>query len=558
MRYLLMIYQEPAAIPPTEAEWGAMVGEYNAYTKWLQDTDQYLGGEALRPVSDATTVSVVGGRRVVTDGPFAETKEHLAGYYLISTAGPRRRDRGGRPDARRPVREDRGPADRRGCLTGPARTHHAVTPVRESAADAVARAFREEHGRCARHPDPRARRLRSCRGGRRRGVSPRAWRRWPRDGVPDRPGAWIVTAARNHAIDRIRRARRFAERAPFLARDAEFDAASRTAALINSAEDDVAPIPDDQLRLIFTCCHPALPPRGERRADPAHPRRPHDARRSRPPSWCPRPRWPSAWSGPSGRSATAGIAYAVPPAERLPDRLDSVLQVLYLIFNEGYEASAGDRLLREDLCAEAIRLARLLAALLPDEPEALGSLALMLLHDARRPARLRSRRLPRAPGGPGPVALGPPRRSRKARPSWSGRWRWVVPVPTRSRPRSRRCTTRRPRRRRRTGARSWACTACFARLAPSPIVDLNRAVALSMVAGSRGRPGGDGAAGLDVALATYRFYHAARADLLRGERRWEEADRGLPARAGADATSARSGGSSKAGWRPRSGAGLDG
>jgi len=83
MQYLLLIYEEPPEVQPTEAEWGAMMGEYNAYTAWLRETGQFRGGEALHPVSDATTVSVRDGRRVVTDGPFAETKEHLGGYYLV-------------------------------------------------------------------------------------------------------------------------------------------------------------------------------------------------------------------------------------------------------------------------------------------------------------------------------------------------------------------------------------------------------------------------------------------------------------------------------------------
>ncbi len=83
MRYLLLIYEEPPATPPTDEEWAAMMPEYNAFSQWLRDTGQYLGGEALQPVTDATTVSVRDGRRIVTDGPFAETKEHLGGYYLI-------------------------------------------------------------------------------------------------------------------------------------------------------------------------------------------------------------------------------------------------------------------------------------------------------------------------------------------------------------------------------------------------------------------------------------------------------------------------------------------
>jgi RNA polymerase sigma-70 factor (ECF subfamily) len=210
--------------------------------------------------------------------------------------------------------------------------------------------------------------------------------RWPVDGIPDNPGAWITTTARNRAIDRIRRARRLVEKTQELGKAAVDELPPGPEALVLAAEEHM-PLEDDRLRLIFTCCHPAL----AMEARVALTLRtlgglttPEIARAFLLPETTLAQRLVRA----KRKIRDARIPYRVPPDHLLPERLDGVLRVLYLVFNEGYDASSGDELIRRDLCAEAIRLGRVLATLMPDEPEVLGLLALMLLHDARRDARV--------------------------------------------------------------------------------------------------------------------------------------------------------------------------
>ena len=210
-----------------------------------------------------------------------------------------------------------------------------------------------------------------------------ALQRWPKDGIPGRPGAWLTTAARNRAIDVLRR------KAVGAAKLREVAAMSPSPEPdpVPGIETDHSGVPDDRLRLMFTCCHPALTlearvaltlrtlaglttaeiARAFLASEPTMAKRLVRAKQ---------------------KIQHAGIPYRVPPAHLLPERTPGVLGVLYLLFNEGYSATAGADLVRQNLSAEAIRLARVLARLMPDEPEAAGLLALMLLHDARRPARL--------------------------------------------------------------------------------------------------------------------------------------------------------------------------
>jgi RNA polymerase sigma-70 factor (ECF subfamily) len=202
-----------------------------------------------------------------------------------------------------------------------------------------------------------------------------ALQRWPEEGLPPSPAGWIITTARRRGIDHIRR-------------ESTRDDRQAQAMQLNEPDEprDVGPVADDQLRLIFTCCHPALAPEVQVALTLrliAGLQTPEIAKAF----LVPEPTMAQRIVRAKKKIKAANIPYRIPDDHELPDRLPPVLAVLYLVFNEGYVASAGEELVRCDLCAEATRLTRVLAELMPDEPEVQGLLALMLLTEARRAAR---------------------------------------------------------------------------------------------------------------------------------------------------------------------------
>ena len=330
---------------------------------------------------------------------------------------------------------------------------------------------------------------------------------WRRDGVPANPGAWLTVAARRRAIDRLRRDRSLADRTDRLAELARLDSQEHPKVTDESA------IIDDRLRLIFTCCHPALdmPARvaltlralgglttGEiARAflvsEPTMGKRIVRAKR---------------------KIADAHIPYRVPSDDELPDRMRGVLRVVYLVFNEGYSATEGDRLVRAELCSEAIRLGQLLSRLMPDDAEAWGLLALMLLHDARREARVNAQgqyvpleHQDRSLWDAGRIREGLEALGRAVRLRRPGQYQLQAAITAVHLEASDAETV------------DWAQIAdlygALAKLNPSPVVELNRATAVGFASGAE--------AGLelleplleDPALERYQPLQAAHAELLR-------------------------------------------
>ncbi|MBI3747908.1 MAG: RNA polymerase sigma factor [Chloroflexi bacterium] len=342
---------------------------------------------------------------------------------------------------------------------------------------------------------------------------------WPARGVPDNPGAWITTTARNRAIDRLRRRSRLTEKIEALGREA-------TESALQSIEpepaEDAMHIADDRLRLIFTCCHPAL----AMDARVALTLRtlgglttPEIARAF----LLPEPTLAQRLVRAKRKIRAAGIPYRVPPPELLAERLDGVLHVLYLVFNEGYSATSGDSLVRRELSAEAIRLTRVVDQLLPTEPEVLGLLSLMLLHDARREARV-------GPDG-ALVLLEDQDRTRWNRDTIVEGHSLIRRALERGRPgpyQVQAAIAALHDDAASAGDTDWAQIADLYRalraMTPSAVVELNLAAAVAMADGPA-----VGLAMMDGIAATceldrYPYLHAARADLLRRLRRWSEAE----------------------------------
>jgi RNA polymerase sigma-70 factor (ECF subfamily) len=333
-----------------------------------------------------------------------------------------------------------------------------------------------------------------------------ALERWPSSGLPPSPAGWIITTARNRAIDRLRR-------------DASRDVRHAQAVLLQNVEprEEEDAVQDDRLRLIFTCCHPALAPAsqvaltlrllgGLTTAEIARA------------FLVPESTMAQRLVRAKGKIRDARIPYRVPSAEELPGRVRAVLGVIYLIFNEGYTASAGERLVREDLCAEAIRLGRLTASLVPDDPEVIGLLALMLLIESRRAARVT------VDGGLVPLAS-------QDRRLWNRRLieegqrlvrhclRRNQPGPYQIQAAINAVHADAPS----AAATDWRQILRLydqlMAIAPTPVAALNRAVAVAEVAGADAALAIADSLGLDQ----YYLFHAIRADLLRRLGRYEEA-----------------------------------
>ena len=255
MKYLCLIYSDETQWPKlSAADMQMMMAEYREFSGGIQKSGQYLGSNRLQPTHTATTVRVRNGKLSTTDGPFAETKEQLGGFFLIEAQGSERGDPGRVADPRRALRLHRGATDRRVAAAGVAADVHGRRCGEASSRDGRSRLPRRVAPR-PRHADPPPRRLRPRRGGAARRLPRRARAMARATACRRNPRAWLVSAGRFKAIDALRRRARFDAVARGTRR--RLDAAARRAGGQHDATDDIE---DDRLRLIFTCCHPALPP----------------------------------------------------------------------------------------------------------------------------------------------------------------------------------------------------------------------------------------------------------------------------------------------------------
>jgi RNA polymerase sigma-70 factor (ECF subfamily) len=342
----------------------------------------------------------------------------------------------------------------------------------------------------------------------------RALSNWPKSGIPDNPAAWLLTTAKRVAIDDFRRAKTFEQKRLLLEADARI---AMEEEIVVSDED----IPDERLRLIFTCCHPALNREaqliltlrtlgGLSTSDIAHA------------LLMAEPTVGQRITRAKRKIRDAGIPFQTPSAADLPDRLDTVLNVIYLIYNEGYVASAGDSLFRVDLATEAIRLGRVLVRLMPDEPEAIGLLALMVLNDSRRDARVDENGVL--------VTLDNQDRTRWNRTAIAEgtalvdralRMRRVGPYQIQASISAIHCQAATPE------DTDWAQIVALydvmMTISPTPIVALNRAVAVSMAEGPENGLLAISQIDHIEELEEYHLLHSTRADMLRRAARFDEA-----------------------------------